>query len=107
MNKLIALLFLLSACRANQKLESDGFIYTVNGKIKSENLNFTLTHEHIMSNFGADQSTVATYDRDSLFNQVIPYLKNVKSQGVFSIIDCTTAYFGRDVRLLKAQGKRI
>jgi predicted metal-dependent phosphotriesterase family hydrolase len=77
------------------------FINTVKGKIEIEKLGFTLTHEHIMSNFGGELSARANYTKDSLYRQVIPYLRLIKSQGVRSIVDCTTAYFGRDVNILK------
>ncbi len=76
-------------------------IPTVNGPIQIEHLGFTLTHEHIMSNFGKDQSETSLYNEDALFEQVVPYLKKLKSLGVSSIFDCTTAYFGRRVDLLQ------
>ena len=104
MNKisLIALLIsTLNFCQISSK-DNQGFIYTVSGKIPAAALKFSLTHEHIMSNFGAEAAYVPDYDSVQLFEQVVPYLKRVKSLGVTSIFDCTTAYFGRDVRLLKA-----
>ncbi len=61
----------------------------------------SLTHEHIMSRFGLDPVYIAEYDKESLFAQVIPYLKEVKALGVNTIFDCTAAYFGRNVSLLK------
>ncbi len=77
------------------------YIYTVNGKTNTADLGFSLTHEHIMSNFGAEPSLVSSYDTVKLFQQVIPYLRKVKLQGVHTIFDCTAAYFGRNVQLLK------
>jgi phosphotriesterase-related protein len=79
-------------------------IPTVNGTIQIERLGLTLTHEHIMSNFGKDQNETSEYNEDVLFKQVVPYLKKLKSLGVNSIFDCTTAYFGRRVDLLKKIG---
>ena len=76
-------------------------IHTVQGPINTSQLGLTLTHEHIMSNFGSDISETSKYDSLKLFNQVIPYLKQLKSYGVNSIFDCTTKYFGRNVDLLK------
>ncbi|MEB2779315.1 phosphotriesterase [Algoriphagus sp. C2-6-M1] len=76
-------------------------IETVSGAISPEDLGFTLIHEHIMSNFGAEPSDAESYDEDKLFQQIIPYLKNLKESGVETIVDCTTAYFGRRVDLLK------
>ncbi len=76
-------------------------IYTVTGPIRTAELGRTLTHEHIFSNFGKDASETSEYDTSQLFVQVIPYLKKLKDSGVHSIFDCTTAYFGRRVDLLK------
>ena len=99
---IIASLLLLGAFTANNTDATPQYIYTVKGKIPVKNLNFSLTHEHIMSNFGAEATYVAKYDTALLVKQVVPYLKIIKSQGVVSIFDCTAAYFGRDVNLLKA-----
>lgn len=79
-----------------------GYVQTVTGKINSEELSFSLTHEHVFSNFGAAPALIPAYDSAILFNQVLPYLKKIRSQGVQSIFDCTGAYFGRDVKKLKA-----
>jgi predicted metal-dependent phosphotriesterase family hydrolase len=78
-----------------------GFVNTVKGKISSSNLSSALTHEHIMSHFGAPASRLAVYDSTALFKQVIPYLKKIKQAGIASIFDCTAAYFGRNVQLLQ------
>ncbi|MGB3589015.1 MAG: phosphotriesterase [Tunicatimonas sp.] len=78
-----------------------GKIYTVTGAISANDLGVCLTHEHIMSNFGAERSYQPNYDVAALKAQALPYLKHIKSLGVASILDCTTAYFGRDVSLLK------
>lgn len=61
----------------------------------------TLSHEHIMSNFGGEPAYEPNYDTTALFEQVIPYLRKVKSLGVDRIYDCTTAYFGRSINLLQ------
>jgi len=76
-------------------------IQTVNGAVDPVNLQFCLTHEHLMSNFGKDPGEASYYNEKALLSQVIPYLKKIKSLGVNSIFDCTTAYFGRRVDLLK------
>ena len=76
-------------------------IYTVTGAINVSELGVCLSHEHIMSNFGAERSYQPNYDTTALKAQVLPYLKRIKSLGADSILDCTTAYIGRDVKLLK------
>ncbi|MBX2841796.1 MAG: phosphotriesterase [Flammeovirgaceae bacterium] len=97
---LIFTLFLLS-CQSSSVPEKALFVNTVNGEIPVEELGFALPHEHVMSNFGAEINETDIYDEAKLFAQVISYLKEVKSLGVKSIFDCTAAYFGRNVKLLK------
>lgn len=77
-------------------------INTVKGPVPADQLGLCLPHEHIMSNFGAEAAKVAAYDEQALFAQIIPYLRTLKSKGVSSIFDCTTAYFGRRVDLLQS-----
>ncbi len=77
------------------------FIFTVNGKIDTDNMGFTLPHEHVMSNFGADPKMASEYDENALLSQVSLYLKKLKALGVVSVFDGTTAYFGRNVDLLQ------
>jgi phosphotriesterase-related protein len=101
---IVATLLLLTCSNAYNKgrqIENGGYIFSVNGKVDIENLGFVLTHEHVMSNFGAEASFEAKYDKVALFGQVIPYLKEIKAQGVQSLFECTTVYFGRNAALLK------
>lgn len=78
-----------------------GKIFTVGGMINPSQLGFCLTHEHVMSNFGGEMALDPGYEHEKLMAQVLPYLKKVKSLGADTIIDCTTAYFGRDVKTLQ------
>jgi len=97
------LLLILVACNSSKQNSSDSeaYIYSVHGKLGVENLGVSLTHEHVMSRFGLEPAYIAEYDIDSLLLQVVPYLKDVKSLGVNTLFDCTAAYFGRNVGLLK------
>ncbi len=83
------------------KTSEEGKIMTVSGPINPDQLGVCLTHEHVMSNFGAERSYRPQYDKDQLLSQVLPYLRQVKRLGGNSLVDCTTAYFGRDVTLLR------
>lgn len=94
----INLAALLSTCQGTKVLDQ---INTVQGPIDLSELGISLTHEHIMSNYGKGINETSNYDSIRLFDQVIPYLKNLRSLGVNSIFDCTTEYFGRRVDLLK------
>jgi len=96
-----AIILIFWNCSYNNSPGNDKFIYSVNGKMAVADLGVALTHEHVMSQFGADPGYDPGYDKEALFRQVIPYLKELKSLGVNAIFDCTTAYFGRDVSLLK------
>ena len=81
-------------------------IATVTGTISTNDLSLSLTHEHIMSNYGVSIDSTAFYDEKALFEQVVTYLKGLRQQGVRSVFDCTTAYFGRRVDLLEEISKR-
>jgi predicted metal-dependent phosphotriesterase family hydrolase len=94
----ILLFLFLCACTP---LKETGYIYSVNGKLTLDSLKVSLTHEHVMSRFGAKADYNAVYDTVANFKQVLPYLKKIKSLGINSIFDCTTAYFGRNVETLK------
>ena len=95
-------MLLMISCNSPQNGSSDpeGFIYSVHGKMDISELGIALTHEHVMSQFGADPALVPDYDKESLFRQVIPYLKEVKALGINTIFECTTVYFWRDVKRL-------
>lgn len=94
-------LLMITACQTINSSQSNGIIHTVNGPVEIDELKIALTHEHLMSNFGKDPDEAFQYDETKLLNQVIPYLERMKSLGINSIFDCTTAYFGRRVDLLK------
>ena len=98
---LLAVFFLLLACQENPPSTNSGKIHTVNGPITGNEMKVTLTHEHFMSNFGADMSEASEYDERALFDQVIPYAEKVKSLGIHTVFDATTAHFGRRVDILK------
>ncbi len=99
MERVLILLVLLLSFHLSWGQEH--YVFTVNGKIDTENLGFTLPHEHVMSNFGADPKMASEYDENALMSQVSPYLKKLKTLGVMSLCDGTTAYFGRNVNLLQ------
>lgn len=98
--RLVCVLLCLGISHSRVFPQND-IIQTVNGPIESSNLGFALTHEHVMSNFGKAMDITLVYAENKLFGQVIPYLKQLKTLGVDAIFDCTAAYFGRRVDLLK------
>jgi phosphotriesterase-related protein len=77
-------------------------IYTVNGPIEKSKLGSALIHEHILVDFiGADKTNYSRWNRDEVAEKVLPYLQEVRQAGIKSFFDCTTAFLGRDVSLLK------
>ncbi len=106
MFKIIFILLIFQTVSVIGQNRNEQYINTASGKLSIEKLQFSLTHEHLMSNFGAPASVVSVYDSATLCKQVIPYLKKLKLLGVSSIFDCTAAYFGRNVSLLKILSDR-
>ena len=99
--KLFTLIIIVVLSFSCKKSETQFKVNTVQGIVKVSELGLTLTHEHIMSNYGKEISETSNYDSLALLNQVIPYLNKLKALGVHSIFDCTTGHFGRRVDLLK------
>ena len=83
-------------------LKKERRIMAVNGWTDTENLGFTLTHEHIMVDFiGAEKINPARYNADEVFTRALDKLVSVKEKGCRTLIECTPAFLGRDVILLK------
>jgi len=75
---------------------------TVLGPIAPERLGRTLIHEHVMVDFiGADATRPGRYDPEEVFLKALPHLRQVKSAGCDTLVDCTPAYIGRDAGLLR------
>jgi phosphotriesterase-related protein len=79
---------------------------TVLGPIAPSAMGATLPHEHIMLDFiGADKVNSDRYDRDTVFNSVLPHLEQLQDFGCRTLVECTPAYIGRDPLLLKRLAK--
>jgi phosphotriesterase-related protein len=79
-----------------------GQAVTVLGPIAPEHLGRTLIHEHVLVDFiGADAIRPGRYDPDEVFLKALPHLRQVKSAGCETLVDCTPAYLGRDAGLLR------
>jgi phosphotriesterase-related protein len=80
----------------------DGTVMTVLGPINASRLGFTLTHEHVLVDFiGANKVNRNRYDPKEVLATALPYLKEVQSAGCKTFVDCTPAFIGRDVMLLR------
>lgn len=72
------------------------------GAIPATKLGMTLIHEHILVDFiGADKINPKSWNRTRVRESVLPYLEAAKQKGVRSLLDCTPAFLGRDVELLR------
>ncbi|MEO6282440.1 MAG: phosphotriesterase [Dyadobacter sp.] len=80
----------------------ESFTYSVNGKVNVSKLGTALIHEHVLVDFiGADKISPDRWNHDDVIKKVLPYLMEVKSKGIQTIVECTPAFIGRDVLLLQ------
>ena len=74
---------------------------TVMGPLGAHRLGLTLMHEHLLVDFiGADRVSPSRYDANQAFDLILPHLAKARAAGCETLVDCTPAYLGRDVRLL-------
>jgi predicted metal-dependent phosphotriesterase family hydrolase len=77
-------------------------VQTVTGAVAPDRLGLTLMHEHVLVDFvGADKVSRSRYDSDEAFRTILPHLERVRKHGCDTLVECTPAYLGRDVALLK------
>lgn len=77
-------------------------IMTVNGPVHANKLGITLAHEHVLVDFiGADKINESRWDKTVVLNKVMPYFMEARKAGVQAVVECTPAFLGRDVKLLK------
>ncbi|MFD0999677.1 phosphotriesterase [Ohtaekwangia kribbensis] len=82
--------------------QSHNTIPGVLGPVSLSSLGVTLIHEHTMVDFiGASETGVHRYHADAVVETVLPYLIALKKAGCATFVDCTPAYIGRDVTILK------
>ena len=91
---------------AKSSLLNQNEIMTVNGMMPANHMGFSLSHEHIMVDFiGADKIDPARYDAAEVFHTALPVLLAAKERGCKTVMECTPAYLGRDVKLLQRLSK--
>lgn len=75
---------------------------TVNGPVSPEEMGLSLIHEHILVDFiGANETNPQRWNDEEVMRVVLPHLARTKAFNVNTFVDCTPAYLGRDVFLLK------
>lgn len=96
---LILMIIFLSQCRTKE----EGIIMTVKGPISQKDMGITLTHEHILVDFiGADSINKSRWNKSSVIERALPFLKEIRKAGCKTFVECTPAFLGRDPLLLKA-----
>jgi phosphotriesterase-related protein len=80
-----------------------GVVQTVLGPITGERMGFTAPHEHVLASSTDFLRLWPEYlgGRSHFTSRVIERMKAAKAAGIDTIVDCTTADLGRDVRLLQ------
>jgi len=77
-------------------------INIVTGEISPEAMGKTLSHEHILVDFiGADSAGKHRYNAKDVIQTALPHLKALHQLGYSTLVECTPAYLGRDVELLR------
>ncbi len=77
-------------------------VETVLGSVDVDDLGVTLVHEHVLVDWvGAELTSRDRYDPEAVVQVVTPHLRRARELGVRTILECTPAYLGRDVRLLE------
>lgn len=86
--------------------DTDNIIMTVRGPIKTSEFGRVLVHEHVMCDFiGASKTGPDRYDADHVVETMLKYLREVKSRGFSSFVDCSPDYIGQDAEVLSRLSK--
>ena len=79
-----------------------GAVDTVTGAVAAADLGMVLMHEHVMVDFiGADKVSRSRYDADEVFRVALPHLRQLRELGCRTLVECTPAFLGRNVALLR------
>ena len=82
-------------------------VNTVLGTIDTNELGFTLTHEHVwMSAAGVNHAYPQFFDRKTIIDRAVAQLREAHSEGVHTIVDVTTFDLGRDILLTQDVARR-
>ncbi|GAK50602.1 aryldialkylphosphatase [Candidatus Moduliflexus flocculans] len=82
-------------------------IHTVLGAIPASELGWTLPHEHILVDFGgAATAGKHRYDAENVIEVMLPYLLELRKQGITGFFECTPNFLGRDVEIFRTLAER-
>jgi len=100
--ELIASTVALLAAPIQTATQRPASVNGVTGPIVPDRLGLTLMHEHVLVDFiGADRVSPTRYDADDAIKVILPHLTKAKNDGCQTLVECTPAYLGRDVQLLR------
>jgi phosphotriesterase-related protein len=85
-----------------------GVVQTVLGPISGERMGFTAPHEHLLASSTDFMRLWPEYlgGRSRFTSGAVEQMKVAKAAGIDTIVDCTTADLGRDLRLLQEVSQR-
>jgi len=85
-----------------------GVAQTVLGPISGERMGFTAPHEHVLASSTDFMRLWPEYrgGRSRFTSSAVDRMKVAKAAGIDTIVDCTTADLGRDLRLLQEVSRR-
>lgn len=107
MNSRWITIWLISLVSSSLMAQEGQIIMTVKGPILSDQMGSTLIHEHLLVDFiGADLYDPNSWVNSEVVEVVLPFLKQAKALGAKTIVECTPAYLGRDIRLLVELSQR-
>lgn len=99
---LAAILLGCSSAGSPGEGEQPAFIQTVKGRIDADSMGLSLIHEHVFLDWTpADSVRPERWNLEEAFSVILPYLKEVRQQGVSTMLECTPAYLGRSPLLLR------
>jgi phosphotriesterase-related protein len=82
--------------------EPEGRIITVTGDIQPGEMGVTLEHEHILTDiYRKEDNLPESFSADEALSRIIPQLERAKAHGVKTLAECTPAFVGRNVKLLR------
>ena len=82
-------------------------INSVLGPLNTDNLGFTLSHEHILVSSAGIKDTYPEFiDRQGILEAGVIALSEAFSEGVRAIVDVSTMDLGRDIRLMEEVSRR-
>ena len=99
---LASLAALAAVTPATGAQEVSGTVSTVTGEVAARDLGMVLMHEHVMVDFiGADKVSRSRYDAEEVFRVALPHLRQARELGCRTLVECTPAFLGRNVALLR------